>query len=97
MRLVPSSSWNHSIWVIRLFDSECIHPNYPEDGIPRQKRRKVSPPQAHIGDKEDTPMLAAEECQPDQQAVVPIDVGDMIDFNYDMDGLMCSELSKFAF
>ena len=42
-------------------------------------------------------MLAAEECQPDQQAVVPIDVGDMIDFNYDMDGLMCSELSKFAF
>lgn len=67
----------------------------PEDGIPRQKRRKVSIPPLtpHKGDRDNIPMLAAENWRADQEVVAPMDGGDMIDLNYNIDGLTYSELS----
>lgn len=67
----------------------CILPNCPEDGTPCQKRRKASipPPRSHTGDIEYTPVLGTGNWRTDQEVVAPIDGGDMIDFNYDIDGL----------
>ncbi|KAF8445927.1 hypothetical protein L210DRAFT_2943023 [Boletus edulis BED1] len=61
-----------------------VEPQYP--GSPRQKRRKVStpPPQAYMGNIDDTPMLAAENWHADQIAA-PMDGGDMVDFDYNID------------
>lgn len=72
--------------------------NCSEDGTPRQKRRKVSisPPKPHTEDAEHGSTLTAEDWRADQEAIAPVDDSDMIDFNYNIDGLMYSEPS-FAF
>jgi hypothetical protein len=95
-RLGPVSSWSHSILVICVIDGVCILLNCClEDGIPRQKRRKVSIPPLtpHKGDRDDIPMLAAENWRADQEVVAPMDAGDMIDLDYNIDGLTYLELS----
>lgn len=65
-----------------------MFPNCSEDGAPRRKRRKVSisPSKSHMGHKEDIPMLPAENWHVDQEPVPPMG-GDMIDFDYNIDGL----------
>ncbi|KAF8140272.1 hypothetical protein EV363DRAFT_1152517 [Boletus edulis] len=55
--------------------------------------------QAYMGNIDDTPMLAAENWHADQIAA-PMDGGDMVDFDYNIDGLSCSKpsfLCRFSF
>lgn len=72
--------------------------NYLIDGTPCHKRRKVyiPPSKPYTGNVEDIPMLAAENSHADEEAAAPMDGGDMIDFNYNVDGLTYSKPS-FAF
>lgn len=84
-----NSSWSHNVWVIYVIDSVSMLPNCSGDDIPRQKRRKVSisPSNPYVGDKEDVSMLPAENWRTEQEAVVPMDGGGMIDFDYNIGDL----------
>lgn len=89
LRLGPVSLWSHGIWVICVVCDVYILANCPEDGAPHQKRQKASipSPRPHIGDGEYIPMLATGSWRADQEVVAPIDDDNMIDFNYDINGL----------
>lgn len=74
-----------------------IATNYTEDGNLRRKRRKLSTPpmKENIGE---IPILPTEDWAVNQEGMAPVDNGpmddgDMVDFNYDMNGLTCSEPS----
>ena len=81
-----------------VIDGVCTLPNCPEDGIPRQKRRKVSVPlpKSHVEDIDDIPVLAAENWRADQEIFAPVDGGDIIDLNFNIGGLSYLELIRFS-